>query len=156
MGLLFHLSSTKATTLRELWAVASSCGFKDVSELIEKEFRSSPSIADQMLDKQNLRFLNTIAEMISDSPYMPKGRVPWKIIASAMGLSLSVIRNLDAPATRGSNERSLTMAFISHLNMRYPSTKVAMIAQGLVDMGRTDALQEDMFSKCREDGCIMF
>lgn len=155
LGLLFHLASNKGTTLEDLWAISSSCGFEDVSDFIESEFQRSPSIAGQRLDKQTFQVLLKIAEMTSESPNSRLGRAPWKNIASSMGLSTTEIANLNSPASQGRNSGSLTMAFISFMTAKFPFTKIAVIAQGLVDINRTDVLKEDMFEKCRKEGCIM-
>ena len=154
LGLLFHLARTVRTTLEELWAVCSSCGFNDVSEIIQSECMRSPSVASQQLDKQELSLLTKIAEKISENPNSRRKGPPWKTIASSMGLSIHTIEKLDAPSAQSRNSESLTMTFISFMTGKFPFTKVAAIAQGLVAIGRNDVLQEKMFEKCRKEGCI--
>ena len=154
VGLLLHLSNTLGTTLEELWAICSSCGFNDVSEIIQRECMRSPSVASQQLEKQTFSLLTEIAEKISENPNALHKRPPWKTIASSMGLSIRTIENLDAPSARSRDRESLTMKFISFLTGKFPFTKVAAIAQGLVAIGRNDVLQEKMFEKCRKEGCI--
>ena len=155
LGLMFHLASRNNTTIQELWAISSSCGFKDVSEFIAGTCRHSPSIANQRLDEQSFDVLLKIAEMLSESPNTKVGRAPWKRIACSMGLSTTEIANLDLPASLGRDSESLTMAFISFMTAKFPFTKIAKIAQGLVDINREDVLKEDMFEKCRKEGCIL-
>ena len=154
LGLLFHLSNTQGTTLEELWAICSSCGFNDVSKIIQRECMRSPSVASQQLDKQTFSLLTEIAEKISENPNSLHKRPPWKTIASSIGLPIRTIENLDAPSARSRDRESLTMTFISFLTGKFPFTKVAAIAQGLVAIGRNDVLQEKMFEKCRKEGCI--
>lgn len=154
LGLVFHLARTERTTLEEFWAVCSSCGFNDVSEIIQSECMRSPSVASQQLDKQELSLLTKIAEKISENPNSRRKGPPWKTIASSMGLSIHTIEKLDAPSAQSRNSESLTMTFISFMTGKFPFTKVAAIAQGLVAIGRNDVLQEKMFEKCRKEGCI--
>ena len=154
-GLLFHLASNQGTTLQDLWGIAASFKFQEVSDIIENEVQRSPSMANQRLDNLGFNILLKIAEGISDRPDSRYKHTPWKTIASSMGLTDMMIGNLDAPGSLSRNNESLTMALITFLTAKYPSIKVATVAQGLVDIGCGGALKEDIFENCRREGCIL-
>lgn len=151
--IMFHLSQTQGTTLQELWAIASSVGFTDISSAIENECRRDPQATKKTLEGTSLRLLQEIAEMMSEAPHLP--RAPWKTIASAMGVSASTINNLAAHAYRESDQGSLTMQLISFMSMKFPLAKVALMAKAIEEIGREDVLKEEIFANCRRDGCIM-